>query len=262
MQPRSSAADSGLPAATSKAVRWCRPSAPTSRPRASAWKLPLPAYSGSTPIIWGDTIFLNVATGTNTGDLELWAIDRNKQSVKWKRPARRRQPHAAQAEHVDAVADHRRQVRVGDDRRRHPQGVRLRRQGDLVARHPGGLRTVRLELGLRQHAAAEGRCALRAGAARHEDRRSVVHPQDRQADRQDDLARRAPESGGQRIAGRLHHAGLDRSQRPRRIDHHRRRRRVGPRSGDRQGILARRRAQSRSATAPIASSRRRPSSTT
>jgi outer membrane protein assembly factor BamB len=50
-----------------------------------AWKLPLPAYSGSTPIIWGDTIFLNVATGTNTGELELWAIDRNKQAVSWKR---------------------------------------------------------------------------------------------------------------------------------------------------------------------------------
>ncbi len=51
-----------------------------------AWKLALPAYSGSTPIIWGDTIFLNVATGTNIGDLELWAIDRNKPSVLWKRP--------------------------------------------------------------------------------------------------------------------------------------------------------------------------------
>jgi outer membrane protein assembly factor BamB len=51
-----------------------------------AWRLPLPAYSGSTPIIWGNTIFLNVATGANTGTLELWAIDRNKQSVSWKRP--------------------------------------------------------------------------------------------------------------------------------------------------------------------------------
>jgi outer membrane protein assembly factor BamB len=50
-----------------------------------AWKLPMPAYSGSTPIIWGDTIFLNVATGTNTGHLELWAVDRNKQAVIWKR---------------------------------------------------------------------------------------------------------------------------------------------------------------------------------
>ena len=50
-----------------------------------AWKLPLPAYSGSTPIIWGDIVFLNVATGSNTGHLELWAIDRNKQAVIWKR---------------------------------------------------------------------------------------------------------------------------------------------------------------------------------
>ncbi|MGQ0736261.1 MAG: PQQ-binding-like beta-propeller repeat protein [Acidobacteriota bacterium] len=50
-----------------------------------AWKLPLPAYSGSTPIIWGDRIFLNVATGANTGHLELWAIDRNGPSVVWKR---------------------------------------------------------------------------------------------------------------------------------------------------------------------------------
>jgi len=51
-----------------------------------AWKMPLPAYSGSTPIIWGDTIFLNMATANGTGDLELWAVDRNKQEVSWKRP--------------------------------------------------------------------------------------------------------------------------------------------------------------------------------
>jgi outer membrane protein assembly factor BamB len=51
-----------------------------------AWKLPLPAFSGSTPIIWGDRIFLNVATSARTGDLELWAIDRNKKDVVWKRP--------------------------------------------------------------------------------------------------------------------------------------------------------------------------------
>jgi len=51
-----------------------------------AWRLALPAYSGSTPIIWGDTIFLNVATGSNTGVLELWAIDRLKGTVKWTRP--------------------------------------------------------------------------------------------------------------------------------------------------------------------------------
>ena len=51
-----------------------------------AWKLPLPAYSGSSPVIWGETIFLNVATAANTGALELWAIDRRTQKVSWKRP--------------------------------------------------------------------------------------------------------------------------------------------------------------------------------
>ena len=51
-----------------------------------AWRLPLPAFSGSTPIIWNDTIFLNVATARGTGQIELWAVDRNKQAVAWKRP--------------------------------------------------------------------------------------------------------------------------------------------------------------------------------
>jgi outer membrane protein assembly factor BamB len=51
-----------------------------------SWKVALPAYSGATPIIWGDHIFLNVATANNSGSLELWAIDRNKRDVLWKRP--------------------------------------------------------------------------------------------------------------------------------------------------------------------------------
>ena len=51
-----------------------------------AWSLALPAYSGSTPIIWGETVFLNMATATGTGDLELWAVDRNKREPIWKRP--------------------------------------------------------------------------------------------------------------------------------------------------------------------------------
>jgi len=51
-----------------------------------AWKLPLPAYSGSTPIIWGDRIFLSVATDSRSGSLELWAVDRTKPEVLWKRP--------------------------------------------------------------------------------------------------------------------------------------------------------------------------------
>ena len=51
-----------------------------------AWKLPLPAYSGSTPIIWGERIFLSVATDSRSGSLELWAVDRTKPSVAWKKP--------------------------------------------------------------------------------------------------------------------------------------------------------------------------------
>ncbi|MCP5119292.1 MAG: PQQ-binding-like beta-propeller repeat protein [bacterium] len=46
------------------------------------WKLALPAWSGSTPIIWGERIFLNVA---ESGSIHLWAIDRNKGEVLWKK---------------------------------------------------------------------------------------------------------------------------------------------------------------------------------
>ena len=48
--------------------------------------MPTPSRTGSTPIIWGDTVFLNVATAEFTGNLELWAVDRNKQAVIWKKP--------------------------------------------------------------------------------------------------------------------------------------------------------------------------------
>ena len=51
-----------------------------------AWKLAVPSRSGATPIIWGDHIFLNVATALSTGDLELWAVDRKKGEPLWKRP--------------------------------------------------------------------------------------------------------------------------------------------------------------------------------
>jgi outer membrane protein assembly factor BamB len=46
------------------------------------WKLAMPSRTGSTPIIWGDLIFLNVAA-TET-DLNLWCVDRNKGTVLWK----------------------------------------------------------------------------------------------------------------------------------------------------------------------------------
>ncbi len=46
------------------------------------WKLELPAWSGSTPIIWEDRIFLNVA---EDGNLYLWCLDRADASILWKR---------------------------------------------------------------------------------------------------------------------------------------------------------------------------------
>ena len=43
--------------------------------------LAMPEWSGSTPIVWNDHVFLNVAEGN---DMFLWAIDRNKGTVRWK----------------------------------------------------------------------------------------------------------------------------------------------------------------------------------
>jgi outer membrane protein assembly factor BamB len=54
------------------------------------WKLPMPALSGSTPIVWGNRIFLNVADPLpDPGDkptLHLWAVDRVKGTILWQRP--------------------------------------------------------------------------------------------------------------------------------------------------------------------------------
>ena len=47
------------------------------------WKAPMPAWSGSTPVIWGERIFLNVADGDA---LQVWALDRTKGDVLWKKP--------------------------------------------------------------------------------------------------------------------------------------------------------------------------------
>lgn len=47
------------------------------------WKLPLPSWSGATPIVWDNHIFLNVANGE---DLFLWAVDRSKGARLWERP--------------------------------------------------------------------------------------------------------------------------------------------------------------------------------
>jgi outer membrane protein assembly factor BamB len=47
------------------------------------WKVAMPGWSGSTPIIWRNHVFLNVA---ENGNLSLWAVDKTKGEVIWKKP--------------------------------------------------------------------------------------------------------------------------------------------------------------------------------
>jgi outer membrane protein assembly factor BamB len=65
----------GISRETNLPARW-------SKAENITWKLDLPEWSGSTAIIWGEHIFLNVAQGT---DLHLWAVDRTKGQPIWKR---------------------------------------------------------------------------------------------------------------------------------------------------------------------------------
>jgi outer membrane protein assembly factor BamB len=53
-----------------------------SRDENITWKLALPSWSGATPIIWGERIFLNVA---DKDDLFLWCIDRTRGALLWKK---------------------------------------------------------------------------------------------------------------------------------------------------------------------------------
>jgi outer membrane protein assembly factor BamB len=64
----------GISAEKNLPLRW-------SKTENIAWKLPMPAWTGSTPIIWRDLIFLNVADGDN---LYLWCVDRRQPAVIWK----------------------------------------------------------------------------------------------------------------------------------------------------------------------------------
>jgi outer membrane protein assembly factor BamB len=54
-----------------------------------AWKLAMPAWSGSTPIVWGSRIFLNVADDLKSSEaatLHLWCVDRDRGAIVWQRP--------------------------------------------------------------------------------------------------------------------------------------------------------------------------------
>jgi len=46
------------------------------------WKIAMPDFSGSTPVIWDDFVFLNVASAA---ELHLWCLDRNKGTEIWRR---------------------------------------------------------------------------------------------------------------------------------------------------------------------------------
>ena len=64
----------GLSGETNLPIRW-------SKTENITWRLALPAWSGSTAVVWGEHIFLNVAQGT---DLFLWSVDRTKGTANWK----------------------------------------------------------------------------------------------------------------------------------------------------------------------------------
>jgi len=48
-----------------------------------SWTLAVPERSGSTPIVWGEHVFLNVGEGPS---LSLWSVNRSTGEVRWKRP--------------------------------------------------------------------------------------------------------------------------------------------------------------------------------
>ncbi|HUF84672.1 MAG TPA: PQQ-binding-like beta-propeller repeat protein [Acidimicrobiia bacterium] len=68
-------AATGASSETGLPVRW-------SETENVAWKLAMPARSGSTPIIWERHVFLNVGDGD---ELWLWAVDRDRGQVLWKK---------------------------------------------------------------------------------------------------------------------------------------------------------------------------------
>ena len=72
----------GLSGEKNLPVRW-------SKTENITWKLALTAWSGSTPIVWGERIFLNVAEAlkvTEGDTLSLWCVDRASGTPIWKRP--------------------------------------------------------------------------------------------------------------------------------------------------------------------------------
>ena len=179
-----------------------------------AWKLALPQWSGATPVIWGDTIFLNVAEADGD-DLSLWAVDRAKRQASCGRGRSARGNNKQRKQNMSSPSP------VTD-------GTTV-----WVMTGTGILKAFDFkgnELWMRDIQKDYGRFGLnwgyanspllhegdlyRAGASRDEDRRPVLHAADRRQDRQDQVARRAADKGDPRIAGRVHHAGARHASAP------------------------------------------------
>ena len=152
-------------------VRW-------SKTENVAWSLAMPESSGSTPIVWGNHVFLSV--GEAIGSLALWAVDRTSGVVRWKRTigrSRRNQRKGNNSSHhhrspmVDRLGHHRNGVLKAFD---------FARQGIVEARHSDGLRSIRLQCGLRIVAAAVRGFPVCAGPARDAHRQSVLSATHRQ----------------------------------------------------------------------------------
>ena len=110
-----------------------------------AWKVEMPAWTGATPIIWGERVFLNVADGTN---ISLWCLDRDTGETLWARllsdgDRRARKQNMSSpspvtnGEHV--------YVMTGTGKL---TAFRLRRERDLETRHSGVIRSIWVELGV------------------------------------------------------------------------------------------------------------------
>ena len=89
----------------------------------------MPAWSGSTPIVWGDRVFLNVADDLKAQgiNLHLWCVNRSSGTLLWQRPlgTGNHQERKQNMSTPSPVTDGSRVwVMTGTG---HPEGVRLRR---------------------------------------------------------------------------------------------------------------------------------------
>ena len=190
-----------------------------------AWKLPMPALSGSTPIIWGKRIFLNVADDlkmTHGVNLHLWCVDRETGTVLWQRPlgAGNHQERKQNMSTPSPVTDGTRVWVM--------TGTGILKAFDFEGNEIW-MRDIQKDYGHFGLNWGYGSSPLLEGDSlfvqvlhgMHTDDPSYLLRIDKD-DRQDDLESRATHTGARRIARRLHDAGrpalrrLDRDRRDRR----------------------------------------------